>query len=87
MSIFNDSYIFPRHVKFCKDASYGERLTCPMLSIDESAAQPDRLIADMAQLRSSDEAADWVCKNMPLKNELTAADADLVERPSAIDSR
>jgi hypothetical protein len=32
----------------------------------------------MAQLQSSDEAADWVHKNMPVKNELTAADADLV---------
>ena len=32
----------------------------------------------MAQLPSSDEAADWVYKNMPSKNELTTADADLV---------
>ena len=32
----------------------------------------------MAQLQSSDEAADWVHKNMPVENELTAADADLV---------
>jgi hypothetical protein len=32
----------------------------------------------MAQLQSLDEGADWVHKNMPLKNELTAADADLV---------
>jgi hypothetical protein len=48
------------------------------LSVDESAAQRDRLIADLAQLRSSDEATDWVHKNMPVKNELTAADADLV---------
>jgi hypothetical protein len=36
------------------------------------------LIADLAQLRSLDEAADWVHKNMLVKNELTAADADLV---------
>ena len=48
------------------------------MSVEESAAQRDRLIADMAQLQSSDEAADWVHKNMPVKNELTAADADLV---------
>jgi hypothetical protein len=27
----------------------------------------DRLIADLAQLQSSDEAADWVHKNMPLR--------------------
>jgi hypothetical protein len=48
------------------------------LSVEESAAQRDRQIADMAQLRSLDEATDWVHKNMPVKNELTAADADLV---------
>jgi hypothetical protein len=53
-------------------------LSRPILSVEESAAQRDRLIADLAQLRSSDEAADWVHKNMPAKNELTAADADLV---------
>ena len=49
-----------------------------MLNVDESAAQRDQLIADLAQLRSLDEAADWVHKNMPAKNALTAADADLV---------
>jgi ERF superfamily len=54
------------------------RLLLPTCGINESAAQRDRLIADMAQLQSSDEAADWVHKNMPVKNELTAADADLV---------
>ena len=50
----------------------------PTLGLEEFAAQRDRLIAEMAQLRSSDEAADWVYKNMPVKNELTTADADLV---------
>jgi hypothetical protein len=48
-------------------------------NIEESAAQSDRLIADLAQLQSGDEAADWVYKNMPLKNKLTATDAVLVE--------
>ena len=56
------------------------RSTRSLLGVDESAAQRDRLIADMAQLQSSDEAADWVHKNMPVKNELTAADADLVAK-------
>jgi hypothetical protein len=32
----------------------------------------------VARLQSSDEAADWVHKNMPVKNELAAADADLI---------
>jgi hypothetical protein len=67
------------------------RLSRPTLSVEESAAQRDRLVADIAQLRSSDEAADWVHKNMPVKNELTAADADLVgaafrDRLAVIDS-
>jgi hypothetical protein len=61
------------------------------LCVEESAAQRDRLIADMAQLRSSDEAADWVHEIMPLKNALMAADADFVgaafrDRLSVIDS-
>jgi ERF superfamily len=62
------------------DARNGARVrsTHSLLSADESAAQRDLLIADMTQLQSSDEAADWVHKNMPVKNELTAADADLV---------
>jgi ERF superfamily protein len=54
------------------------RLSQPTLSVEESAVQRDRLIADVTQLRSSDEAADWVHKNMPVKNALTAADADLI---------
>lgn len=54
------------------------RLSRPTLSVEESAAQRDRLIADLARLQSSDDAADWVHNNMPVKNELTAADAELV---------
>ena len=54
------------------------RSTRPILGVDESAAQRDRLIEDLAQLSSSDEAADWAQTNMPIKNQLTAADADLV---------
>jgi ERF superfamily len=52
------------------------RSTRPALSVEESAAQRDRLIVDLAQLQSSDEAADWVHTSMPVKKELTAADAD-----------
>jgi hypothetical protein len=37
------------------------------------------LIADLAGLRSEDEAADWVHRNLPVKNTLAAADADIVE--------
>ena len=54
------------------------RSTPSMVSVEESTAVADRLITDMAQFQSSDEAADWVHKNMPVKNALIAADADLV---------
>jgi hypothetical protein len=55
--------------------SSGEWLSSewPVCAMTEAAA-PRRMIADMAELQSSD----WVHKNMPVKNELTAADADLV---------
>jgi hypothetical protein len=46
---------------------------------EQSAALRDQLLADVAQLFSADEAADWVHKNLPAKNTLTTADADLVE--------
>ena len=59
------------------------RSTRSLLGVDESAAQRDRLIADMAQLQSSDEAADWVHKNMPVEQRVTVAAAQLLQRPSA----
>jgi hypothetical protein len=37
------------------------RSTRSTLSDDESAAQRDQLISDLAQLQSSDDAADWLC--------------------------
>jgi hypothetical protein len=55
---------------------------CParvMLNADESSAQRDRLIADLVRLRSSDEAADWVHQNLPVKNALAVVDAEFVE--------
>ena len=50
-----------------------------MLGPEQSAAMREQLLADIGLLQSPDEAADWVHKNLPLKNTLTAADADLVE--------
>jgi hypothetical protein len=49
------------------------------LDSDRSAALRERLIADLAGLRSEDEAADWAHRNLPGKNTLTTEDADLVE--------
>ena len=39
----------------------------------------ERLLLDLDQLQSADEAADWVHKNLAAKNTLITADADAVE--------
>ena len=39
----------------------------------------EKLLLDLVQLQSADEAADWVHKNLAAKNTLITADADLVE--------
>ena len=44
-----------------------------------SAALRDRLLVDLGQLQSADEAADWVHKNLAAKNTLAPTDAELVE--------
>ena len=50
-----------------------------MLVTDQSRSLRDRLIAELSDLQSADEAADWVHKNLPAKNTLTSADAETVE--------
>jgi hypothetical protein len=50
-----------------------------ILDAEQSAALRDQLLANVAQLQSADEAADWVHKNLQAKNTLATADADLVE--------
>jgi hypothetical protein len=57
----------------------GPRLIRAALSAEESATLRDQLIVDLDRLQSSDGAADWVHKNLAVKNTLTAADADSVE--------
>ena len=46
---------------------------------EELANLRDPLIADLNRLHSSDAAADWVHKNLAVKNTLTDPDAELVE--------
>ena len=53
--------------------------TRSILGPEQSAALRGLLTADLSRLRSADEAADWVHKNLPAKNTLTPFDADLVE--------
>ncbi len=50
-----------------------------VLGPDESAALREDLLADIAQLQSADEAADWVHKNLAAKNTMIIDDADAVE--------
>jgi hypothetical protein len=50
-----------------------------LLHAELSAAVRDQLIAEIARLQTEDEAADWVHRNLPAKNTLLEADADLVE--------
>jgi hypothetical protein len=47
--------------------------------MDQSEALRDRLVAELSDLKSADEAADWVHKNLPAKNTLAVADAETVE--------
>jgi hypothetical protein len=50
-----------------------------VLAADQSKGLRDRLVADLSDLKSANEAADWVQKNLPAKNTLRSADANLVE--------
>jgi len=50
-----------------------------VLGSDQSAELRGQLLGDIGQLKSGDEAADWVHKNLAAKNALVAADAGLVE--------
>jgi ERF superfamily len=50
-----------------------------VLATDKSEALRDRLVVELSDLKSADEAADWVHKNLPAKNTLTPADAETVE--------
>jgi hypothetical protein len=55
------------------------RLPRTILGPEQSVALRERLLLDLDQLRSADEAADWVHKNLTAKNTLITADADAVE--------
>jgi hypothetical protein len=55
------------------------RLTRTILGPDQSTALRERLLLDLDQLQSADEAADWVHKNLAAKNTLITSDADALE--------
>jgi hypothetical protein len=50
-----------------------------VLTADQSALQRDRLLVELSDLQSSDQAAIWAHQTLPAKNTLTATDAQLVE--------
>jgi ERF superfamily len=50
-----------------------------VLSPDQSAALRDRLLGEIATLPSEDSATDWAQRALVAKNQLTAADARLLE--------
>jgi hypothetical protein len=50
-----------------------------VLEPEQSAALRDELLADIGQLQSAEDAADWVHNNLAAKNTLIDADADAVE--------
>jgi ERF superfamily len=51
----------------------------PVLSPDQSAVLRDRLLKEIAALPSEDSATDWAQRALAAKNQLTAADARLLE--------
>ena len=51
----------------------------PLLAIEPSAALRDELIAEIQELKDSDDLALWAHRRLPAKNTLTAVDARAVE--------
>ncbi len=51
-----------------------------MLAAEPSAALRDLLIAEIADLKKSDDLAPWALRRLPAKNTLTASDAGAVEQ-------
>jgi hypothetical protein len=51
----------------------------PTLGAEASAELRDRLLGELTELASGDDAALWVRRSLPEKNKLIAADADRVE--------
>jgi hypothetical protein len=51
----------------------------PVLAPDQSAILRECLVTQLVTINSNDEAATWAHRNLPAKNTLTAADAQVVE--------
>jgi ERF superfamily len=55
------------------------RVSAAILAPDQSAAQRDRLLGEVAAITKADKAANWARGVLTAKNSLTAADAKIVE--------
>ncbi len=62
-----------------RDGKIGSNSNKPILEPEASAALCDRLIAELDDLSSGDDAAMWAHRSLGEKNKLTAADAQRVE--------
>jgi hypothetical protein len=51
----------------------------PVLAPDQSASLREGLVAQLDAIHSTDDAAAWAHRNLPAKNTLTAADAQIIE--------
>jgi hypothetical protein len=52
----------------------------PVLAAAASASLRDQLLAEVASMTGDEELSGWAHRNLPAKNKLTSADAQLVER-------
>ncbi len=69
----------PQRAKLRRDGKVQPKPTAPVLGHEASAALRDRLIVELNDLATGDDAALWAHRSLPEKNSLTAADARRVE--------
>ncbi len=62
-----------------RNAKIGSNYSLPVLGPEPSAALRDRLIAELNDLGSGDDAAMWAHRSLPEKNRLREADAQRIE--------
>jgi hypothetical protein len=70
---------FPHQLSIAGSAKAASRSPMPVLEPEASAALRDQLIAELKELNSAEEAADWAHRVLGSKNSLVAADANQVE--------
>jgi hypothetical protein len=74
-----NGHLNDRWGSFHRNGTAPSRLANPILRPDESAALRDRLLVELSELGSADDAALWAYRCLPEKNKLTKEDAQRVE--------